>query len=180
MTTISVPKAAAEGGALAMSRTYDRRGKLIQTTQRPAPAKITTSYFYDAAGSLTTILDTNQNPITATYDDLGRKLTVIDPDRGSWSYTWDGLSRLRTQTDARGILLAYQYDLANRLERRFVFRPGDANGLLEANWKYDLDKKGTLGALWGAVDVAQNPLTSAADYFHRDYKYDSLLRPWSV
>jgi len=34
--------------------------------------------------------------------------------------------------------------------------------------------------MWGAVDVAQNPLTSAADYFHRDYKYDSLLRPWSV
>jgi len=46
-----------------------------------------------------------------------------------------------------------------------VVRPGDASGLLEANWRYDLDKKGTLSTMWGAVDVAQNPLTSAADYF---------------
>jgi hypothetical protein len=38
---------AAVGGSLAMSRTYDLRGKLIQTTQNISGRFITTSYYYD-------------------------------------------------------------------------------------------------------------------------------------
>ncbi|TMB43505.1 MAG: hypothetical protein E6J58_00850, partial [Deltaproteobacteria bacterium] len=119
--------------------------------------------------------------MSVTYDDLGRKTSVVDPDRGTWSYTWDGLSHPRTQTDARATLLGYQYDLIGRLQRRFVKRPTDTQGLLEANWQYDLNNKpGTLGSMLGALDVAQSALDGAADYFHRDYQYDSLLRPWRV
>src|SRR5712671_1161197 len=117
-----------------------------------------------------------------------------DPDRGLWSYTWDGLGRLRTQMDARaatglrmqvsdpGILLAFQYDADGRLERRFVVRPGEVQGLLEANWQYDLNnKQGTLGAMLGAVDVTRAALYSdpacpgsTTCYFDREYSYDSL------
>ena len=59
-----------------------------------------------------------------------------------------------------------------------MVRPGDASGLLEANWRYDLDKKGTLSTMWGAVDVAQNPLTSGVDYFS-SAEQPSALAAWS-
>jgi RHS repeat-associated protein len=172
-TLITVSKAAAVGGVLTMWRTYDRRGKLVQTIQHvsaPTAHNITTSYYYDPAGNLTNISDTVGNQIKAAYDDLGRKLTVNDPDRGNWTYTWDGLGRLRTQMDARGVMLAYEYDVDGRLERRFTQGPSDAQASLEANWQYDLNgKAGTLGSLIGV-----------ADGFRRDYSYDSLLRPWRV
>jgi RHS repeat-associated protein len=172
-TDIAVNKAAAEGGTLSMSRTYDRRGKLVETSEHvstPTARDIRTSYFYDPAGDLTNIRDSAGNTITAAYDNLGRKTSVNDPDQGKWTFTWDGLSRLRTQTDARGILIAHQYDATGRLERRFMKAPSDAAPYLEANWRYDLNNKpGTLGALVGAVDG-----------FRRDYSYDSLLRPWRV
>ncbi len=70
LTTISVPKAAAVGGALSMSRTYDRRGHLLETTQDvivPSARTIKAHYFYDPMGHVTAILDSNGNQITAVY-----------------------------------------------------------------------------------------------------------------
>ena len=170
---ITVNKAVTQGGTLTMSRTYDRRGKLAETMQHvssPNAHDIRVEYFYDPGTNLTTIRDSGGNLVTAEYDDLGRKISAHDPDSGTWSYTWDGLGRLRSQKDARGIVVANQYDATNRVERRFVQGPGDATFYLDAAWHYDFNRKpGTLGVLVGAVDG-----------FHRDYKYDSLLRPWSV
>lgn len=185
LTTIFVPKAATVGGALSMSRTYDRRGKLIQTSQHvaaPMVHDIITKYLYDAAGNLTQIIDSQPNTTTATYDDLGRKLSVSDPDRGYWSYTSDGLGRLRTQVDARngsgvrkaatdppGVLIAYQYDLDGRLQRRFTQGPTETQAQLDASWVYDQNgRAGTLSSVIGA------------DGFRRDYLYDAMFRPWRV
>ena len=107
-----------------------------------------------------------------------------DPDRGQWFYTWDGLRRVRTQKDARGITLAYQYDAIGRMERRFMLRapPATPTWLLEANWQYDLNNKlGTLGAMLGVADTVSGTLADTTkDWFHRDYKYDAFLRPWTI
>jgi len=185
-TTITVFTPTASSGQIVMSRTYDPRGKLVQTVQRissPEGSQITTSYTYDPAGDLLTITDSGGNQLTAVYDDLGRKIEVDDPDRGIWFYTWDGLGRVRTQKDARGIALAYQYDAIGRMERRFMLPAGQATWLLEANWQYDLNgKMGTLGAMLGVEDTVSGTLAGAlpSSYFHREYLYDALLRPWRV
>jgi YD repeat-containing protein len=153
-----------------MSRTYDRRGKLVATTQSTTSTHaIPANYFYDPAGNLRMILDAGSNQLLATYDDVGRKKRVDDPDRGTWTYAWDGIGRLESQTDARGIVLSRQYDGLGRLVQRFVKNPTDTAPVLDATWQYDLNSKpGVLGALVGA------------DGFRRDYLYDPLLRPFSV
>ncbi len=169
-TDIVVSKPASQGGALAMSRTYDRRGKLVATTQSTTPTHaIPANYFYDPAGNLRLIRDAAGNPLVATYDDVGRKTRVEDPDRGIWTYAWDGIGRLESQTDARGIVVSHQYDGIGRLVQRFLKTPTDPAPVLEASWQYDLNGKlGVLGALVGA------------DGFRRDYLYDPLLRPFNV
>jgi YD repeat-containing protein len=133
---------------------------------------------------LLTITDSGNNQPKAFYDDLGRKTEVDDPDRGIWLYTWDGLGRVRTQKDARGITVAYQYDAVGRMERRFIQQQAGASFVLEANWQYDLNNKlGTVGAMYGVpdntADVALD-LTQPDTMFQREYKYDALLRPWSI
>src|SRR5207245_11272110 len=92
LTTINVAKAASVGGALSMSRTYDRGGHLVETTQDvtvPTVRTIKAHYFYDAMGHVVAILDSNNNQLTARYDDLSRKTEVDDPDRGAWQLSWD-------------------------------------------------------------------------------------------
>ena len=171
-TDIEVTKAASIGGSLQMSRTYDRLGKLVETTEKIyAPAhEIHVNYFYDPAGDVVTVRDSAGNSLSASYDALSRKTSVDDPDRGRWQYSWDGLGRLRTQTDARGIVVAFQYDADGRTERRFTRDNDGATFITEANWQYDLNNKpGTLGALVGSIDG-----------FRRDYAYDSLFRPWRI
>jgi YD repeat-containing protein len=171
-TDITVSKAVKVGGALTMSRIYDRGGKLLETSEHvttPIAHDLAVNYFYDPAANLNDIRDSAGNVISASYDDLGRKLSVNDPDRGHWEFTYDGLGRLRTLTDARGILTAYQYDADSRLQRRFVQVKSELPALLNAEWQYDVNQPGTLGALVGY-----------ADGYRREYKYDSLMRPWRV
>jgi hypothetical protein len=68
------------------------------------------------------------------------------------------------------------------MERRFMLPAGQATWLLEANWQYDLNgKMGTLGAMLGVADTVSGTLADTTkDWFHREYLYDALLRPWRV
>ena len=168
---ISVYKAGQGSGALVMSRTYDARGKLIETVQRadsPVPHDITTRYTYDPAGLLTHVVDTAGNDIVSSYDDLGRKRTVNDPDRGGWAYAWDGLGRLRYQTDARGVMVTQEYDAIGRPTVRFTRDAGGAQ-TTDATWLYDQD--GRLGVLSREDKDGE---------YYRSFRYDTLLRPFKV
>jgi RHS repeat-associated protein len=161
-TSITLPKAAAVGGALQMSRTYDRAGHLVKTTQQLTPTHaVVASYFYDPMGSVTKIVDPGLNAITATYDDLGRKQQMSDPDKGTSNYFWDGLGRLRTETDGNGLVSLYVYDEAGRKIARQV------NGSSVGNWTYAPSS----GALTSV---------SGGDGFLRTYVYDNFLRPIKV
>jgi YD repeat-containing protein len=115
-TSISLPKAAAVGGTpLAMSRTYDRAGKLMSTTQHlnAGQADVTSQYFYDPAGDVVQIVDARGNTIYSTYDGLGRKVRVQDPDRGPSIFSWDGLGvgNILSKSDFGG---PYAYGDASR------------------------------------------------------------------
>jgi YD repeat-containing protein len=82
-TIINVPKASSVGGILNMSRTYDRAGHLLKTSQDVGSPShsVTAQYFYDPMGHVVSILDSASNQITATYNDLGRKVSMSDPDK---------------------------------------------------------------------------------------------------
>jgi RHS repeat-associated protein len=167
LTTISLPKAASVGGALSMTRTYDRGGRLVETTQDvtvPTARTIKAHYFYDPMGHVTAILDSNGNQITARYDDLGRKTDVTDPDRGAWHFEWDGLGRLRSETDANGNRSIFVYDFVGRKIKRYVNTVADPPA---ATWTYD----GLSGLLTSVAGV---------DGYLRSSQYDPLLRPTRV
>jgi RHS repeat-associated protein len=180
-TIVAVAKPVSQGGNINMSRTYDRGGKLIETTQdvsTPSPHSISAHYFYDPAGNLTMIVDSAPTPnkLTAAYDNLGRKTSVVDPDRGTWTYAWDGLGRLGSQTDSKGIITSHKYDGIGRMLQRFVKTSADPAPVPESTLQYDLNGKlGTVGAMIGN----ENP-AAGADNFRRDYLYDPLLRPFRV
>jgi RHS repeat-associated protein len=166
-TDISVPKAIAVGGALAMSRTYDRVGNLVETTETAATPTIHTvkaKYFYDPQGQVIAILDSNAAQfgyqIAAHYDSLGRKTSVVDPDKGTATYTWDGFGRLRTQTDGNGNVLSFVYDPDGRQLSRM------ANGYTD-QWTYDA-ATGILTAVMGA------------DGYRKTLAFDNFLRPTST
>jgi RHS repeat-associated protein len=182
-TTIQVDRAGTGTGALQMSRTYDARGKLVETTQRLSSRDVASRYEYDPAGSVkkiatgtlvngawlspTTATSPPPTVITVSYDDLGRKTQVVDPDRGTWTYAWDGLSRLRFQTDANGTVTRQDYDGIGRVTDRTATATGQSPQ--GAHWTWDQSRKGVL-----------DRVDSTSDGYIRLYLYDSLMRPYRV
>jgi YD repeat-containing protein len=77
-----------------------------------------TQFLYDAAGRLSSIIDSAGNATSMLYDGLGRKTQVTDPDRGTWKFVYDNNSNLTQQTDARGAVINLHYDVLNRITLR--------------------------------------------------------------
>jgi RHS repeat-associated protein len=186
-TRISVDRAGSGTGTLEMSRTTSALGKLVETTQdvsSPTAHTIPVRYVYDPAGNLTHIVDSGAdaanpaivgNDLAARYDDLGRKTNVIDPDRGTWIYEWDGLSRLVRQIDARGATVRHEYDDIGRPVRRFTKGPEWSDvEMLDASWIYDPSSASGVQSL-GVLGTVSN-----SDGYAREYRYDSLLRPFRI
>ena len=183
-TDIFLPYSAGQGGScaqgktsthcLVMSRTYDRVGHLLQTTETTgtngAPGPLATvSYEYDSLGNVSSITDPTHVSITAVYDDLGRKRSVSDPDKGFWQYNWDGLGRLNTQTDAKGTTTGFAYDeLSRRMSRTIAPLGGAAS--LESQWQYDYDP-GTHSTIPGALISV-----SGVDGYEKYMQYDNNFR----
>jgi RHS repeat-associated protein len=153
------------GQSIAASRTYDRNGRLLKTTQHMGGQPghdVTAQYRYDEQGKVVDVIDSYANTISATYDDLGRKLSMSDPDKGDSSYKWDGLGHLLQSIDAKSQESDYTYDASGRRRSRTV------NGTQVASWNYD-DPTGTLISSSGDEDG-----------YLRTYTYDALLRPTKV
>ncbi len=153
---------------LRLTRTFDAKGRLIETSQRVTQGgtrDLVVSYFHEPAGTLGQVVDPGGNVISAVHDDFGRKLSVSDPDRGNWTYQWDGLGRLQRQVDGRGQATVQEYDPIGRL----VYRAAGQGELAWSVWEYD--PAGAPGALWRESD---------ADGFERTYSHDALQRPVRV
>ncbi|MDQ4213726.1 RHS repeat-associated core domain-containing protein [Microbacterium capsulatum] len=98
-----------------------------------------TTYGYDGAGRMSSMLDPAGNTWTWTYDLLGHRVGQKDPDSGTSSATYDLAGNMTSTTDARGQLITTTYDELNRKTKMFS---GDTLGPLLASWTYDTVKKG--------------------------------------
>ena len=107
-----------------------------------------TSYGYDAAGNLTTLVDPSNRVTTRTYDAasqvksvnysdpgtpdvsnidydaLGQRTAMTD-GTGTATWSWDSLNRLIATTNGAGSTLSYGHDLAGRVTT--ITYPGNRN-----------------------------------------------------
>lgn len=113
--------------------------RLVEVQEVNSEGEVKTSYVtqyaYNAADSLTRIVDAQDNVTIFTYDGLQRKTEVNQPDRGIMRYTYDAASNVIDSTDAKGQRILYAYDGANRLLTE-DYR--DAAGLIpDVRYQYD-------------------------------------------
>lgn len=97
----------------------------------------TTTYSYNTAGNLTTVVDPKGNNWSYTYDLQGNRLTVADPDKGTSTSTYDLLGNVLTSSDSRGKGTAATYDNLNR-----VTKTTDLQGNTLTTAAYDTVKVG--------------------------------------
>jgi RHS repeat-associated protein len=110
-------------GQLALVRELSGAG----TTGDPYVSYADTRYYYDPAGNLEEVIQSDPSSTdpttwlartTMTYDGYGRKLTMNDPDMGNWSYAYDAAGNLTRQKDAKGQAICFSYDKLNRVLTR--------------------------------------------------------------
>lgn len=122
------------------TNTLGQKTKLTQyLTGAISGAGQDTTYGYDGAARMTSMLDPAGNAWSWTYDLLGRRVGQKDPDSGTSSATYDLAGNMTSTTDARGQLVTTTYDELNRKTKMFS---GDTLGPLLASWTYDSVKKG--------------------------------------
>lgn len=136
-------------------RYLDPFGQITRVDEVNGAATYTTRYGYDAAGTLTSVVDHLGNASTIVPDRLGRSKTLSDPDVGSTSYTYDANGNLRTRTDALGTT-TWTYDVLGRPETR------TAPGAPAASWTYDTSINGK-GLLQRRSDASGTYITVAYD-----------------
>jgi RHS repeat-associated protein len=126
----------------------------------------TTTYAYDPAGNLATMVDPQGNTWSYTYDLQGNRLTSTDPDTGTTTRTYDLVGNVLTASDARGKGVAATYDNLNR-----VTKTTDLLGATLTTATYDTVKVGLPTATSRWVNGSQ--ITSTID------SYDAAGRPTS-
>lgn len=116
----------------AVKRQYqDAYGRLSRVDEVNGGATYTTTYAYDAGGSLGRVTDHVGHVTTNTYDLLGRKTQMQDPNMGTWTYGYDVAGSLISQTDANGQTLTFTYDALGRMVRKRY------PNLAEITWTFD-------------------------------------------
>ena len=155
----------------------DAFGDVVQVDEMTGTTPTSTTYKYDATGSLTEIKDVNGNTSSFFYDSLGRRASMIDPDTGLWSHTYDANGNLKAQNGPRTPtppatldpdLLQWTYDFLDRpktMTRVAVGTTPPTN--TTKTWTYDFATNGL-----GRFEVE-----SEAGEGFRVVSYDGLGRP---
>jgi RHS repeat-associated protein len=98
--------------------------KILQASGNPNDARLasytdtanqTTTYSYNAQGSLTETVAPNNVTKSWTYDTYNRLASQTQPESGTVTFTYDALGRLETRTDALSHVNTYSYDASNRV-----------------------------------------------------------------
>ncbi|MFF1876607.1 DUF6527 family protein [Leifsonia sp. NPDC058230] len=147
---------------------------LAATTDGAATQEKTT-YGYDPAGKMTSMVDPVGNTWTWTFDLSGNQIAATDPDTGVSSATFDTAGNQLTTTDTRGITLAYSYDA---LGRKTAERSGSSTGSLLASWVYDTIAKGQLTS--STSYSGSTPSTPGLAYTSTVTGYDNQYDPAGV
>jgi len=91
---------------------YDAAGSVAQVSD---PMGHTTRYTYDASERATTVTDPLSHTTSYGYDAEGRMITSIDTGGNTTTNTYDSGGRLIGQSDTSGDTTTYAYDSSGRL-----------------------------------------------------------------
>ncbi|MBI2392838.1 MAG: VCBS repeat-containing protein [Deltaproteobacteria bacterium] len=127
---------------------HDGLGRLVALTRTVKGTALTSSYGYDAAGTLLWRSDPEKNLARYGYDGLGRRVLVEDPDAGKYTFVYDATGNLTEQHAPDGLVRRYAYDLAGRS----IAEDWDGDTKPEVLRTYDQGGDLFLGLLSSAVD----------------------------
>jgi RHS repeat-associated protein len=143
--------------------TLDGLGRTTAVAEHDGQNWVTSSYEYDMADNLRTIVDPAGNRTEYTYDLAGRRLTQDDPDRGTATFTYDAAGNATSVVDAGGNALHTLYDALGRPTER---HSGSPTGPLLAKWEYDTLQRGLLDRTT-TVTSAGNWISTVTGYDQR-------------
>jgi RHS repeat-associated protein len=92
----------------------DGLGRVVATTHTLDGKPLTARSSYDAAGSLLTKIDPENNTSRYAYDGRGRRVLVDDPDHGKHSFAYDATGNLIEHRNPDGVAARFTHDLAGR------------------------------------------------------------------
>jgi YD repeat-containing protein len=92
------------------TKRYDGQGRLVSTTFAKGGEGVTTAFVYDAAGNLTSVVDSDGNVRTQTYDSLGRMVAMADPNAGQRSYIYDDVGNMTEKVKPTGERIKFLYE----------------------------------------------------------------------
>jgi len=98
----------------------DALGRLWKVAEAPNSYNYITTYAYNVLDNLTSVTQSGVSARTFTYDSLGRMTQSVNPESTTMNYTYDANGSL-TQKSGGGAVIAYAYDVLNRvLSRSFT------------------------------------------------------------
>ncbi len=163
------------------TETRDYLGRIVEVEEHIGAGQITT-YSYNAAGDLCSIVDAASNTTTYIYDLLGRKIEMDDPDLGSWSFAYDANDNLTQQTDSEYQTITMTYDELNRILTK-TYSTGDPtvyyfydNATHGKPYLYQVSR-GATSTTYAAYDAMGRPTTitriiDGAGPYTTGYQYD--------
>ncbi|MYA16356.1 MAG: RHS repeat protein [Gammaproteobacteria bacterium] len=137
-TTVDVTEQTFDPSATLRKRTkFDVLGRAVETVDgHQTTDAVTTTYAYDAQGSLDRVTVDGVEVASMAYDVLGRRTNLADASLGAWSFEYDTLSRLTLRTDAKAQKTRYRYDGLDRLTERRDCHAG-CTPLVTSTWTWD-------------------------------------------
>ena len=137
-TTVDVTEQTFNPSATLRKRTkFDVLGRAVETVDGYGGTDaVTTTYAYDAQGSLDRVTVDGDEVAGMVHDVLGRRTNLTDASLGAWTFEHDALSRLALTTDAKGQKTKYAYDALDRLKERRDCHAG-CTPLVTNTWSWD-------------------------------------------
>lgn len=109
------------------TRRYDGQGRLQSVSFATSTGDVTTSFEYDAAGNIVTIIDPAGNERRQVYDGLGQMVALSDPNAGDRQFVFDDAGRLLKKLKPDGFSVEYRYEptTGRMLAKNIVSSTGD-------------------------------------------------------
>jgi RHS repeat-associated protein len=167
-------------GGKTVTATYDENFRRAAVTLGDGTSDAaTTSYGYDNAGNMTSIVSPNEQAgqpyagqsTVATYDERNRIMSVTDPLGNSTTFKYDAAGRKASVTRANAQVTTYDsYDAMNRLLQQTIKQTPDPDAVT----KYTYYTSGLLASM-------QDPrLVANSSIYKYSYAYDQMGRKTGV
>ena len=139
---------------------YDPRNRLVSETKTIDGSDYTTSYVYDAASNIVSIIYPDGTVVNQNYDDLNRVTSV----EGYAQFSWNESSQLQHIAYQNGVTTNYTYDVRSRPIQIVTAKNG--GDLLNLSYIYD--------ATGNILQIEDTPNGQLKE--QQDYTYDPLHR----